>query len=109
MRRTLLILVVAGAVFVGGYFVMQKKVTVPEAATSATSDEVPAKGTDLRGTNGEIGFEIEPATYKKPPQEAIDACKGHATHSVCSVEAPNGTLAGTCLTSPDSSLACVPN
>ncbi len=45
----------------------------------------------------------------QPPQAAIDACVGLAQNAACTVNTPNGTLSGTCLTPPNiTQLACVP-
>ena len=45
----------------------------------------------------------------QPPQEAINACSGQPQGSTCSVNTPNGTLNGTCLTPPKlTQLVCVP-
>jgi hypothetical protein len=46
---------------------------------------------------------------QQPPQEAITACTGLSVGASCSITTPNGTLAGTCGTPPNSTqLACVP-
>lgn len=46
---------------------------------------------------------------QQPPQEAITACTGLSAGASCSITTPNGTLAGTCGTPPNSTqLACVP-
>lgn len=98
---------VIGLVLIGWYFYIQNKTDAPVATEVAEDAEGP-RGTFLEGPNGEVGFEVEPVVYKKPPQEAIDACKGRKEDASCSVVAPNGTLAGKCLTT-GSYLSCVPN
>lgn len=102
---------VSGLIVVGGYFIMQNRAEAPsDVKTEVDGWEVGAEveGTNLQGPNGEVGFEVEPIVYKKPPQEAIDACKGRKEGDTCSVVAPNGTLPGKCLTSGQY-LSCVPN
>jgi hypothetical protein len=44
----------------------------------------------------------------QPPQEAINACLGLSQNAVCTVDTPNGTIAGSCLSVPSGQLACVP-
>lgn len=98
---------VLGLILAGWYFYTQNEIKEP-AVTEVAEDAEGPRGTFLEGPNGEVGFEVEPVTYKKPPQEAIDACKGHKEGSACSVVAPNGTLPGKCLTTGQY-LSCVPN
>lgn len=43
-----------------------------------------------------------------PPQAAITACSGKSSSASCSFTAPQGTISGTCRTTQDGSLACVP-
>ena len=44
----------------------------------------------------------------QPPQEAVDACFGLSQNVACTINTPNGTLAGTCTTVQTGQLACVP-
>lgn len=45
----------------------------------------------------------------QPPQEAIDACVGRTANASCTINAPNGAVAGTCQVPPQSTqLVCVP-
>ena len=109
MKRLLLILGVVGLVVLLGYFFMHKKAEAPASVgADETSGQTTEEHTDVNLQAPQGGFEIEPEVIKKPPQEAIDACAGHKEGSACSVVAPNGTLAGTCLTS-GAYLSCVPN
>lgn len=46
---------------------------------------------------------------RRPPPEAIDACKDKAAGDSCSFKSPHGTLSGTCWApSEDLPLACRP-
>ncbi len=42
-----------------------------------------------------------------PPPEALDACSGRSAGTVCSFEAPHGTVSGSCRNTPGGN-ACVP-
>ena len=45
-----------------------------------------------------------------PPQEAVNACNGKSSGSLCSFTSPRGdVISGTCRIPPSRSLACVPN
>jgi hypothetical protein len=67
-----------------------------QPSSGGQTQAAPQNGT--QGNNGQ-----------QPPQEAIDACNGLAQGASCSVNTPNGTIAGTCKTPPNSSqLVCVP-
>jgi hypothetical protein len=44
----------------------------------------------------------------QPPQEALNACIGLEQGAACTVDTPNGTLAGSCMTVKSGQLACVP-
>ncbi|HEU5114922.1 MAG TPA: YHYH protein [Candidatus Paceibacterota bacterium] len=46
---------------------------------------------------------------KTPPQQAISACSGKTTDASCSFDTPMGTVSGSCRTTPDGSVACVPS
>lgn len=98
---------VVGLILGGWYFYTQNETEEPVVTEVAEDAEGP-RGTFLEGPNGEVGFEVEPVTYKKPPQEAIDACTGRKEEASCSVVAPNGTLPGKCLTT-GAYFSCVPN
>lgn len=45
---------------------------------------------------------------QQPPQEAITACNGLAQNTTCSINTPNGTVAGTCQPVKNQ-MACTPN
>jgi hypothetical protein len=44
----------------------------------------------------------------QPPQAAIEACSGLSQGAACTINAPDGTLAGSCMTVQTGQLACVP-
>jgi hypothetical protein len=48
------------------------------------------------------------AEPRRPPKEAIDACKSVAAGKACSFTAPQGTLSGTCWAPEGKPLACKP-
>lgn len=50
-----------------------------------------------------------PSSGGTPPQEAITACSSLSSGSSCSITGPNGTINGTCQTTPGGTLACIPN
>ncbi|AWI74732.1 hypothetical protein CEW83_05485 [Parazoarcus communis] len=43
---------------------------------------------------------------RKPPQEALDACKSLSDGASCSFSTPSGTVSGTCATPEGKPLAC---
>ena len=43
---------------------------------------------------------------RKPPQEALDACKSLSDGASCSFSAPSGTVSGTCSAPEGKPLAC---
>ena len=45
---------------------------------------------------------------RKPPAEALDACKALSSGQGCSFSAPHGTVAGTCWAPAGKPLACKP-
>ncbi|MCK9260615.1 MAG: hypothetical protein RBT39_12675 [Azoarcus sp.] len=45
---------------------------------------------------------------RKPPQEALDACKSLSNGADCSFNAPSGTVSGTCAAPEGKPLACRP-
>lgn len=42
------------------------------------------------------------------PQPAIDACAGQSAGAACSFQSPNGTISGTCGSTPENQLVCTP-
>ena len=68
-------------------------------------------------SGGQSGQSGQPGTNQpgpnqpgSPPQEAINACNGKSSGSVCSFTSPRGdVISGTCRIPPSSSLACVPH
>ena len=46
---------------------------------------------------------------RRPPQEAFDACSGHAEGDSCEVTFHDETHAGTCIAHRDKELFCMPN
>jgi len=50
-----------------------------------------------------------PQSGGQPPQEAIDACSSLSQGSACTIDTPNGMLAGSCTTVQTGQLACVPS
>jgi hypothetical protein len=44
----------------------------------------------------------------QPPQEASDACSNLSQGIACTINTPNGMLAGSCTTVQAGQLACVP-
>lgn len=55
------------------------------------------------GTTGQSG------QTGSPPQAAITACSGKSAGTACSFTTQKGTITGTCQTTPDSTVACVPS
>lgn len=54
-----------------------------------------------------LGQQNGPKRHRRPPPEAIDACKGKASGDSCSFESPRGTENGTCWAPrQDRPLAC---
>jgi hypothetical protein len=49
-----------------------------------------------------------PGSGGGPPQEAIDACSGLSQGTACTINAPTGTLTGSCTMVQSGQLACVP-
>jgi hypothetical protein len=45
---------------------------------------------------------------RKPPQEALDACKSSTSGQECSFSSPHGTVKGTCWAPEGKPLACKP-
>lgn len=50
-----------------------------------------------------------PASWPKPPQQAIDACHSKTSGEICSMQTPHGRLSGSCQKPPhESLLICIP-
>jgi len=63
------------------------------------------------GQSGQLGpNQHRPNQFGNPPQEAVNACNGKSSGSLCSFTSPRGdVISGTCRIPPSSSLVCVPN
>lgn len=67
----------------------------PGAAGGAAGTSAGGQGSTQSGQSG-------------PPQAAVSACSGLGQGAACSFTAPNGTITGSCKTTPDGTFACVP-
>lgn len=111
---------------IGGYLYVHKPampqahfdIATLEKNTDAEGEHVPADFlSDIASTTATSSVSTISSTSSisnlpgqgQPPQEAIDACAGHAVGASCTVQTSQGSMAGTCSTpSSSSSLACIP-
>ena len=68
------------------------------------------QGGEPGGQGGQGGPGMQQGGHRKPPKEALEACKSKKAGDSCSFTSPHGNETGTCFT-PESSkpLACKPS
>jgi hypothetical protein len=70
-------------------------------ASSQAAQQQQAPQTREQGQGGEH-------QHRKPPPEALDACKGKSSGQACSFTSPHGQVDGTCFAPEDKPQACRP-
>ncbi len=104
----------AGVLLVIGGYVYMHKPAMPQthldfAATQQNVDTATTTATSSVSVTSSTSSISNLPGQGQPPQEAIDACAGHAVGASCTVQTSQGSMAGTCSTpSSSSSLACIP-
>lgn len=94
----------SSAAYTAGYVGTQISNEAQPAQTGqgGQQGQQPPQGGQGQGQGGSGG------ETRQPPQAALDACSSQTQDAACSFAGPNGTVTGTCLTTPANQLACVP-
>ncbi len=75
--------------------------------TSLLYAQPPGGGQQGGGQQGN-GQQQGEGQHRKPPQEALDACKSSKAGQDCSFTSPHGAVSGTCFAPEGRPLACRP-